>query len=132
MSVRIERPFLCPDCGSEVESGCGVCGGSGEVLEEAAVRAIIPSGIEDGEEVRVPAEGGPGGAGGRPGDLVLKVTSARHPALERRGLNVHSEVSVPRFRLVEGGTVLVFTVRGAAHVEIPPKTRAGRIFRLKG
>ncbi|MDP7169300.1 MAG: DnaJ C-terminal domain-containing protein, partial [Nitrospinota bacterium] len=117
VSVQIERPFVCPGCG----------GGEG-----AVVRAIIPSGIEDGEEVRVPAEGAPGGAGGRPGDLFLKMTSARHPALERRGLNVHSEVRVPRFRLVDGGTVRVFTVRGAAHVEIPPKTRPGRTFRLKG
>ena len=132
VSVQIERPFVCPDCGGGEGSGCGACGGSGEVLEGAVVRAIIPSGIEDGEEVRVPAEGAPGGAGGRPGDLVLKVTSARHPALERRGLNVHSEVRVPRFRLVDGGTVRVFTVRGAAHVEIPPKTRPGRTFRLKG
>ncbi len=63
---------------------------------------------------------------------MLRVTSARHPALERRGLDVHSEVRVPRFRLSGGGTVRVFTVRGAAHVDIPAKTRSGRTFRLKG
>jgi molecular chaperone DnaJ len=139
VGVRIQRPFACPDCGgspglSEAsgEEPCKVCGGAGEIFEEALVNALLPSGLEDGEKVRVPMEGAPGSAGGRPGDLILTVTSARHPALERRGLDVHSEVGVPRFRLIAGGTVRVFTVRGAAHVEIPPRTAPGRTFRLKG
>jgi len=132
VSVWIKRPFACPDCIGAMQASCKTCDGKGEVLEEVLVDAILPSGLEDGERVRVPMKGAPGSAGGRPGDLILTVTSARHPALERCGLNVHSEVGVPQFRLVGGGTVRVFTVRGAAHIEIPPRTATGKIFRLKG
>ncbi len=130
--VRVDRPFVCPACDGEGGKGCRTCGGAGEVFEEAVVRVRLPSGLEEGEEVRILAEGAPGESGGRPGDLILRVAPARHPALERRGLDVHSEVSVPRFRLISGGTVRVFTVQGGAHVEIPPRTKPGRSFRLKG
>lgn len=136
MSVEISRPFPCPECEEMVESEnkavCASCGGAGEVFEKVNVPFLLPSGIESGETVQVTEEGAPGRAGGRSGDLLLKVFPARHPALERRGLNVHSEVRVPAFRLINGGTVRVFTVHGGAHVEIPPKTNPGRTFRLKG
>lgn len=135
-SVEISRPFPCPECEEMDESEnkpiCASCGGTGEVFEKMNVQFILPSGIESGERVQVLGEGVPGRAGGRAGDLLLNVFPARHPALERRGLNVHSEVRVPAFRLINGGTVRVFTVQGAAHVEIQPKTNPGRTFRLKG
>ncbi len=95
------------------------------MFEEAVVRVRLPSGLEEGEEVRVLAEGAPGESGGRPGDLILRVAPARHPALERRGLDVHSEVSVPRFRLISGGTVRVFTVQGAPTSRFRPARNPG-------
>ncbi|MBT3349958.1 MAG: J domain-containing protein [Nitrospinaceae bacterium] len=136
MNVEITRPYSCLEC-EEMENGenkpvCASCGGIGEVFKKVNVEFLIPSGIEAGETVQVPGEGASGRAGGRSGDLFLKVFPARHPALERRGLNVHSEVRVPAFRLINGGTVRVFTVQGGAHVEISPKTTPGRTFRLKG
>lgn len=131
-SVRIKRPFPCPACDGVDSAACAACGGEGAVEEEATVSVRLPSGLEDGERIRVASEGGPGVSGGAPGDLVLTVWSAHHPALRRNGLDVHSEVAVPRFRLIEGGSVRVFTVQGAARIRIPPGTRSGRVFRLRG
>ncbi len=132
VGVRIKRPFPCPACDGFEPEGCSACGGEGSVLEEALVGVRLPSGLEDGETVRVAHEGAPGEFGGAPGDLVLTVKSARHPALERLGLDVHSEVAVPPFRLKRGGPVRVFTVKGGAQTEIPPGTPSGRTFRLQG
>lgn len=132
VSVLIKRPFVCPGCDGISSEGCQECGGDGTVLEEAMVRVQLPTGLEDGEVVRVPHEGAPGTGGGGPGDLILTVRSSRHPALERRGVDVHSEVRVPRFRMNRGGPVRVFTVRGGAQVDIPPGTPPGRTFRMRG
>ena len=132
VSVRIKRPFVCPVCNGESSRACAGCGGEGAVPEEALVGVRLPSGLEDGETVRVSFEGAPGVSGGSPGDLIITVKSAKHPGLDRRGLDVHSEIAVPRFRLKSGGPVRVLTVRGGAQVDIPPRTPSGRPFRLQG
>lgn len=132
VSVLIKRPFVCPSCDGIFSKSCRECDGDGAILEEAMVRVQLPTGLEDGELVRVPHEGAPGTGGGGPGDLVLTVRCSRHPAFERCGVDVHSEVRVPRFRLRRGGPVRVFTVRGGAQVDIPPGTPPGRTFRLRG
>jgi DnaJ-class molecular chaperone len=132
VSVRIRRPFVCAMCEGRNSKGCPECQGEGFVAEEAMVSVLLPSGLDDGESVRFPFEGAPGTGGGGPGDLILTVRSLKHPGLIRRGLDVMSEVMVPRFRLERGGPVRVFTVRGGAQVNIPPGTRSGRKMRLRG
>ncbi|MEE9276734.1 MAG: DnaJ C-terminal domain-containing protein [bacterium] len=133
VKVRLSGAAPCPRCErGKAAAGCPVCGGSGEVERNEAVPIQVPPGVEDGETIRAPGEGGPGRNGGRAGDLLLIVSCRRHPALRREGLNVHSEVRVPAFRLQRGGPVRVFTVSGSARITIPPQTRSGRTFRLRG
>ncbi|MDA0999670.1 MAG: DnaJ domain-containing protein [bacterium] len=133
ISVSCRRAVPCPKCrGGQGDDGCGTCRGKGRVKAEDIVRVHLPAGLEGGETFRVPGEGGAGLHGGLPGDLFLIVSSRRHPAFRRAGLDVHSTVKVPAFRLAEGGAVRVFTVHGATQVSIPAKTRGGRTIRLRG
>ena len=127
--VRFTRMRPCPACAG---AGCGDCKGRGEVVERAMARVRVPSGIEEGETLRAAGEGEPGRSGGPAGDLMILVSCGGHPALRRQGLDVYGEVSLPSFRLAEGGPVRVPTVRGAMRIQIPPATRPGSVFKLAG
>ena len=131
-TIRISRPALCPECAGMGDSDCPRCAGRAEVIIRDGIGVCLPSGLEEGETLRLPGEGAPGRFGGPPGDLYLIASPRNHPAFERRGLDVHSVVQLPAFRLMEGGPVRVFTVQGAVKITIPPRTRPGRIFRLTG
>jgi molecular chaperone DnaJ len=132
--LRLIRPRPCPACGGVPgrKETCEACGGRGELAERAVVRVRIPPGMADGESLCVEGEGEAGRGGGSAGDLRILLSCGGHPALRRQGLDVYGEVSVPHFRLLEGGPVRVPAVKGAVTIQIPPKTRPGSVFRLRG
>lgn len=132
--VRFTRRRPCPACGGieGQREGCEACGGGGEAAERALVSVRVPPGVAEGESLRVEGEGDAGREGGPAGDLIIRLSCGGHPALRRQGLDVYGEVSLPRFRLDEGGPVRVPTVKGAMRIEIPPATRPGSVFRLHG
>ena len=102
-TIRISRPALCPECAGMGDSDCPRCAGRAEVIIRDGIGVCLPSGLEEGETLRLPGEGAPGRFGGPPGDLYLIASPRNHPAFERRGLDVHSVVQLPAFRLMEGG-----------------------------
>lgn len=106
------------------------------IKQEGHTRTVdvrIPPGVSDGSRVRVPGEGEHGAAGGRSGDLYLRVRLAPHPGFERRGRDLHTQVSVPVTTAVLGGEAEVRTVGNhPLRLKIPPMTQNGQVFRLKG
>jgi curved DNA-binding protein len=95
------------------------------------VEVKIPPGVRDGSRVRVAGEGGRG-AGGRKGDLYLRVRVAPNPSFERHGDDLQTTVRVSLTAAVLGGEAEVPTLDGAIGIKIPPGTPAGRVFRLRG
>jgi curved DNA-binding protein len=105
-----------------------------EVGVEGSKRRVevkIPPGVRDGSRVRIAGEGGRG-AGGRRGDLYLRVRLAPDPTFERRGDDLSTTVRVPLTVAVLGGEVQVTTLEGPVGIKIPPGTPAGQVFRLRG
>ncbi|HEY92504.1 MAG TPA: DnaJ domain-containing protein [Dehalococcoidia bacterium] len=100
--------------------------GDGERLE-----VKIPPGVKDGSRVRIAGKGGQG-YGGTRGDLYLVISVKPHRLFERRGDNLHVEVSVPLVVAMLGGEVQVPTLKGKLALKIPPETQNGRAFRLAG
>ncbi len=92
----------------------------------------IPAGVRDGSRVRIAGEGEPGVAGGPSGDLYLVITVKPHPNFERKGDDLHEEVSVSLTAAMLGGEVRVPTPKGELALKIPPETQNGRVFRLAG
>jgi molecular chaperone DnaJ len=76
-TVDVER---CPVCAPEP---CEHCGGSGRIDVLRQLRVQVPSGVESGEQLRVPGEGNAAPRGGVPGDLLLDVTVTREPRESR-------------------------------------------------
>ncbi|MFC1934189.1 DnaJ C-terminal domain-containing protein [Chloroflexota bacterium] len=133
LSLQSEEP--CSGCGGTgriQNMPCSVCRGSGVVTRLKRLEVKIPAGVKDGSRVRIAGKGEPGYAGGNSGDLYLLTSVKAHRLFERRGDDLHVEVTVPLTVAVLGGEVEVPTLKGKLALKIPPETQNGRAFRLVG
>lgn len=96
----------------------------------AANEVRIPAGVKDGQTVRVKGKGQQG-AGGR-GDLMVKVSVAKHPVFERDENNLRLKVPVAFDEAVLGTTIEVPTLDGAVKIGVPAGSSSGRVLRLRG
>jgi curved DNA-binding protein len=93
----------------------------------------LPPGVVDGTRVCIAGQGGPGQAGGPPGDLYVVTTVRPDPRFERDNDDLHTRVSAPLTTLVLGGEARVPTPDGRTlALTVPPGTQDGRVFRLRG
>ncbi len=92
----------------------------------------IPRGVVTGSRVRVAGAGEPGFDGGRPGDLYLVISVREHPVFKRDGDNLRMRLPVDLYTLILGGEVTVQTLKSRISLKIPPETKAGQVFRLRG
>ena len=108
-------------------SGADLGNGEGKTL-----KVHIPAGIDTGKSIRLRGKGTPGSGGGKPGDLLLKVTVGSKPGFERKEKNVYTTASVPFSTAVLGGEFIVQTLYGDVMCKINPGTQSGTKIRLKG
>jgi curved DNA-binding protein len=99
--------------------------------EKRRVEVRIPPGVREGSRVRVAGEGARG-AGGRRGDLYLRVRIAPDPTFVRNGDDLTTTFRVPLTVAVLGGEAQVPTLDGPVGIKVPAGTPAGRVFRLRG
>ncbi len=93
----------------------------------------IPAGLQDGQVVRLKGQGMPGfGEGAPPGDALIEVRIAPHPAFRREGNNVVVELPITLQEAVLGAKVEVPTIEGSVTVTVPPNSANGAQLRLKG
>ncbi|OAG28309.1 DnaJ C-terminal domain-containing protein [Thermodesulfatator autotrophicus] len=96
------------------------------------IKVKIPQGIEDGQKLRITAQGAYG-PDGRRGDLYLKIKIEEHPFFEREGQDVICDHEIKFSEAVFGTTIEVPTLYGKrVRVKVPPGTRGGAKLRLKG
>jgi molecular chaperone DnaJ len=136
VEVSIPRAVACTRCGGRgrLTNGtpCPVCRGAGRVQVVEKVKTRIPAGIDNGERVRIPGQGNEGAGGGPPGDAYVVIRVEPHPMFRREGPDLVCEVPVGVVKATLGGDVEVPTLEGRATIKIPPGTRGGQRFRLKG
>jgi DnaJ-class molecular chaperone len=116
----------------EVAITRAVTHGSGRVNSSEKVKTRIPAGIDDGERIRIPGKGNDGIGGGPPGDAYVNIRVEAHPMFRREGDDLVCEVPVGVVKATLGGDLDVPTLEGRAVIKIPPGTRGGQRFRLKG
>jgi len=93
----------------------------------------VPPGVNDGQRIRLPGKGGPGGNGGLPGDLYAVVRVAAHPVFGRRGLDLTTEALIGWPEAVLGTEIEVPTLGGSpVRVRVPAGTPHGRTLRVRG
>lgn len=92
----------------------------------------IPAGIRDGQQIRIKGRGGPGVAGGVPGDVLVEVKVAPDPLFTRDGNDLKCDLPVSLTEAVLGGKIPVETLTGKVFLSIPPGSSSGKVMRLKG
>lgn len=96
------------------------------------IKAGIPPGVRNGSRVCLAGQGEPGHNSGPAGDLYLIVHILTNETFEREGDNLHLEVPVDIFTAIAGGEIRIPSLERPLILKIPPRTNAGRNFRLRG
>ncbi len=97
------------------------------------VEVKVPPGISSGKRLKVTGKGQPGGRGGVPGDLYVRVEVLEHPVFKREGDDLIVERQVKYSEAVLGAEIEVATIDGKTlRVKIPPGTQTNTRMRLKG
>lgn len=137
--VRIQQGFFsiqqaCPDCqgeGQVITDPCTHCHGQGRVRESKKLNVKIPAGVDNGDRVRLSAEGESGVHGGPAGDLYVQINVKKHAIFERQDNDLHCEVPISITCAILGGSIEVPTLEGRVTLKIPEETQTGKVFRLK-
>lgn len=126
----------CPACGGRgqtIDDPCPSCQGTGVERRARAVKVRIPAGVDDGQRIRLKGRGGAGQNGGPAGDLYVVVSVAPHTLFGRNGRHLTLSVPITYPEAVLGADIRVPTLEGEpVTLRIPPGTRSGRTFRVKG
>jgi len=150
-------PIICPECGGSgeiavnqgffsmaqpcrrcratgriIETPCPTCKGGGSVRSSHTLQVRIPSGVKDGARIKLSGRGDPGPAGGKPGDLYVRVNVAQHDLFGRKGDNLTLTLPVTFPEAALGANVQVPTLNGPVTLKVPSGTPSGKTFRIKG
>jgi molecular chaperone DnaJ len=150
-------PIICPECGGSgeiavnqgffsmaqhcrrcratgriVETPCPTCKGAGAVRRTRTFQVKIPAGVKDGARIKLAGRGEPGPAGGKPGDLYVRVKVAPHDVFGRKGDNLTLTLPVSFPEAALGANVQVPTLNGPVTLKVPSGTPSGKTFRIKG
>jgi molecular chaperone DnaJ len=138
--VRVSQgPFsiaqTCPRChgaGKIIPNPCATCGGSGRVKHQKTLSVRIPTGVDEGDRVRLTGEGEPGVNGGPAGDLYVQVHIKPHPVFQRDHDDLHCEMPISITTATLGGDIEIPTLEGSARIKVPAESQSGKAFRLRG
>jgi len=125
----------CPQCGGRgmvVETPCPTCQGSGTEVRPRQVKVRIPAGVDDGQRIRVKGRGSPGRGDAPSGDLWVVVRVSAHDLFGRKGRHLTLTAPITFAEAALGAAVTVPTLDGSVQLRVPPGTRSGRTFRVKG
>lgn len=124
----------CPTCGGEGETipvPCRECEGSGRVYATNKIRVSIPAGVNNGTQIRLAGEGGPGERGGPPGNLYVYLEVEEHPYFRRQGDDLLLELNINVAQAALGTRVTIPTLESEEEIDITPGTQMGTILRLR-
>ena len=97
------------------------------------VQVRIPSGVNDGQTIRLKGRGGPGRNGGPAGDLLVEVAVQPHERFTRQGVNLEVTLPVTFSELALGSEVDVPTLEGeSVRLRLQPGTHSGSRHRVSG
>ncbi|WP_404337522.1 molecular chaperone DnaJ [Planococcus rifietoensis] len=122
----------CEGSGQIIEEKCTTCRGAGKVRKMKKIKVTVPAGVDDGQQLRVSGQGGPGFNGGPAGDLYVLFRVKPHQQFERDGDDIHLELPITYPQAALGDEIEVPTVSGKVKLKIPAGTQNGARFRLRG
>ena len=137
--VRMQQGFFsvqqtcspCSGTGQVIKDNCRTCRGVGAVKENKTLSVNIPSGVDNGDKVRLSGEG-EWMKGSKSGDLYVAIRVTNNYLFERDGRDLYIETPIPFETSVIGGSIKIPTLENTISLKIPPNTQTGKVFRIKG
>lgn len=126
----------CRECGGTgkiITDPCDECHGKGSVRKTKTIKIEIPSGVDEGNHLRVSHEGNCGEKEGLEGDLIVTVHIKKHKKFTREGdhLYLEQQISFPQAAL--GDLITIPTIDGKKmEFKITPGTQCETVYKLKG
>ena len=98
-------------------------------INKQKISVKIPSGIENGQGLRVQGKGeeGPGGKG----DLIVRVWVEDHPVFRKEGFNLIMELDLKLTTALLGKTLDIDTLDGKIELKVPAGTTHNEILRVR-
>lgn len=121
----------CQGLGEIPEKPCYHCNGKGVVRKQETIDIEIPSGIRDGEAIKLTSMG-EAVANGMPGDLYIRIHSLEHPTFHREGNDIVMALELPLSMMLCGGEKIIDTLDGKLQVKIPELSQSGDLLRVRG
>ena len=133
----MQSSTTCSECegtGKVIEGACEECQGQGRVPDRQKVSVDIPSGIRDGQQMRVPDLGEAGMRGASSGDLIVTIRIQPDDYFQRDGDDLHVAVTVSMIQAALGARITVDGIMEDEEVEVkvPEGTQSGDILKVKG
>jgi molecular chaperone DnaJ len=128
----------CPHCrgaGKSIKDPCEDCRGRGVVAETSTLSVTVPSGVDDGQSLRLAGKGEQV-AGGAPGHLYVVLHVQGDERFRREGADILTEVTISMAKAALGGEVEVYTLEedctASATIEIKAGTQPGEVVVRRG
>jgi DnaJ-class molecular chaperone len=92
----------------------------------------VPSGVVQGQVLRLKGKGGPGVGRGQPGDALIELKIRTHGFFEREGDDIILDLPITIDEAILGGKVEAPTIDGRVSLTIPKGASSGQLLRLRG
>jgi len=132
---QMQTSSPCPNCGGNGKSIDKRPSGSdanGMIKETETVKITIPSGVEDGMQLKVSGKGNAAPFDGINGDLIVLIDIEDHDTLIRDGNNLHFDHYISFSDAALGINSEIPTVTGKVKIKLEEGIQSGKILRLKG
>ena len=96
------------------------------------IRITIPSGIENGQTIKLTGHGGKGSNGGPNGDLLITFSISNNAKFKRLHNDLYTSQPLDIYTAVLGGEIMIETMNGKLKLKVAPETPNGTKIRLKG
>ncbi len=130
MFTQVTTCNRCQGQGKIIETPCSECRGRGLVQKTRDIELKIPSGVDDGSQLRLAGEGE--ASTGGIGDLYIVIHVKKHPRFKRRNNDLFVTEYINFIDATLGIRIAVETLSGKEEtLKIPEGTQNGEIFKIK-
>lgn len=131
---NVSTTRTCPTCkgrGEVPKETCETCGGEGVMRKQEEIHVVIPSGVENGEMIRMPGKG-EAMPGAPAGDLYVKIHVKQDKLFSREGNNLVTALSVKLSDALLGTEYRIETLDGETVIAVPQGVKQGEFLRIRG
>ena len=121
----------CNGSGQIIRNPCSECRGHGYRQVQRKLKVNIPSGVAEGNRLRLAGEGQPGANGGPPGDLYVFLKVKEHLFFERQENDLHCTIPLNLAQAALGCEIEVPTLGTPHKLKIPEGTQNGAQFKIR-